>query len=331
VLVFPALAAGKPSWKFPRTPAAASGAGFGGAQPPANQLVLIRSFSWCDDGGLKSSASKLLDALEQTVAELEFVTQGGSEGDGQLVEFKSKAFAGFQGGGRVTREHVPDLDQQLAGNGGNGNVAVAFSGEEFPAPLAESCGAAHAQNGLSPLDEEMADVATASFAHAEFEVLARSALSLAGVEPDVGDEFFGPLEAAHVANNGQEGKGVDKAYAEYFQAAQHHGLCAHFESDEPVETLAALFAEIEIAEVLGKDLPLHGRPVSLFEDPLTGALQLELTLGKADGVAVELSAQRVAGRRVVANRFAIGVEQFAALAALLVGHPHTRSIAGQID
>ena len=137
---------------------------------------------------------------------------------------KSEAFIGFQRGGRVPREQVPDLDQELAGKGSDGDIAVAFSGEEFPAPLAQSCGAAHAQNGLSALDEEMAEVPTASFAHAEFDVLARSALALAGVESDVSHEFFGPLEAAHVANNGQQRKGVDEAHAEHLHRAQHQGL-----------------------------------------------------------------------------------------------------------
>ena len=61
--------------------------------------------------------------------------------------------------------------------------------------------------------------ATASFAHAEFDVLTHSALALAGVEPDVGHEFFGPFEAAHVANNGQEREGVDQAHAQYVEAA----------------------------------------------------------------------------------------------------------------
>ena len=68
---------------------------------------------------------------------------------------------------------------------------------------------------MGTLDEEMADVSRASFAHAEFDVLARSALALAGVEPDVGYQFFGPLAAAHVATNGQECEGVDKAHADY--------------------------------------------------------------------------------------------------------------------
>src|ERR1700675_811332 len=107
--------------------------------------------------GLKGSASKLLDALEQSVAELEFAAQGASEAHGQLVEFESEAFVGFQGGGRVAREHVPDLNQELAGHSGDGDIAVAFSGEEFPAPLAQGCGAAHAQNGVSALNEEMAE------------------------------------------------------------------------------------------------------------------------------------------------------------------------------
>ena len=89
-------------------------------------------------------------------------------------------------------------------------------------------------------------------------VLARPALALAGVESDVGHEFFGPLEAAHVANNGQQREGIDEAHAEHLQAAQHHGLRAHLGSDEPVEALAALFAGIQIAEVLGKDLAFAG-------------------------------------------------------------------------
>ena len=87
------------------------------------------------------------------------------------MEFESEAFLSFQGGGRIAREHVPDLDQQLAGHGGDGDMAAAFSGEEFPAPLAQGCGAAAAQNGLSALGQEMAEVATASFAHAELTFL----------------------------------------------------------------------------------------------------------------------------------------------------------------
>ena len=123
-----------------------------------------------------------------------------------------------------------------------------------------------------------------------------------GLSPDVGYEFFGPLEAAHVANNGQERESVDEAHAEHLHGAQHHVVAAHPGSDETVEALAALFAGIQIAEVLGKDLLLHGRPVPLFEHPLPGALQLEVALGGADGVAVEVSPQRVAGRRVVGRR-----------------------------
>jgi len=215
--------------------------GFGGAQPPSNRFVLMPSFSGCGIGSLKGSTSKNAGASGQGLTKSELVAQRLAQHYRQLVEFESEAFIGFQGGGRVAREHVPDLHQELAGKGGDGDIAVAFSGEEFPAPLAQGRGAAHAQNGLSALDEEMADVRTASFAHAEFDVLARSALALAGIEPDVGHEFFRPLEAAHVANNGQQREGIDQAHPEYVQAAQHHGLPTHFGSDEPVEALAALF------------------------------------------------------------------------------------------
>jgi len=43
-LTFSTLAAGKPQQESPRTPAAASGAGFGGAQPPSNRFVFTHRF-----------------------------------------------------------------------------------------------------------------------------------------------------------------------------------------------------------------------------------------------------------------------------------------------
>ena len=111
--------------------------GFGGAQPPSNRFVLVPSFSRRSIGSLKRSASKRLDASGQGVTKLELAAQRGAQHHGELVEFESEAFVGFQRGGRVAREQVPDLDQEFAGHGGDGDIAVAFSGEEFPAPLAQ--------------------------------------------------------------------------------------------------------------------------------------------------------------------------------------------------
>ena len=111
---------------------------------------------------------KGVKAGRQAVTKPKLATQRRAECRGQLVEFESEAFLGFQGGGRIARQHVPDLDQQLAGHRGDGDIAAAFSGEEFPAPLAQGGAAAATQNGLSALDEQMTDVTTASFAHAEF-------------------------------------------------------------------------------------------------------------------------------------------------------------------
>ena len=64
---------------------------------------------------------------------------------------------------------------------------------------------------------------------------------------------------------------------------------------------------------------------------MTGAFQLEVAPRRADGIAVEVGPQRVAGRRVVGDRFAIEVQEFTPLTACLVGHPHARGVAGQID
>jgi hypothetical protein len=42
-----------------------------------------------------------------------------------------KLLIGFQRGGRIARDHVPELDQELAGDGGDGdNCGCLFSGEE---------------------------------------------------------------------------------------------------------------------------------------------------------------------------------------------------------
>jgi hypothetical protein len=40
-----------------------------------------------------------------------------------------------------------------------------------------------------------------------------------GVEADVGDEFFGAFKAPDIADDGEEGKGVDLTNAEQFHAA----------------------------------------------------------------------------------------------------------------
>jgi hypothetical protein len=76
------------------------------------------------------------------------------------------------------------------------------------------------------------------------------------------------------------------------------GFPAHLGGDESVDAPAALFACVQIAEVLGKDLPLHGRPVPLLEDPLPGALQLEIPSGEAHVGA------RLGGRDSPAANFA---------------------------
>jgi hypothetical protein len=59
---------------------------------------------------------------------------------------------------------MPDLYHQFAGDSGHGEVAFSFSSEELPAPLAQRGAPAGPQHGLGPLDEEVTQVATASFA-----------------------------------------------------------------------------------------------------------------------------------------------------------------------
>ena len=116
----------------------------------------------------------------------------------------------------------------------------------------------------------------------------------------------------------------------HLNGAQHHKFHGHLGSDEPVDALAMLFGHVQIGEVLGEDLALQWPPVAFFEDPLTGALQLEVALGGTDGLGVEVGSQRVADRGMVRRRLAVGVRQLASQATQLVGHPHPRGFAGQI-
>ena len=61
---------------------------------------------------------------------------GATKHDGEFMELETKALVSFHGRGRVALEHVPDLDQQLAGDSGHRRIAVAFAGKELPPPLA---------------------------------------------------------------------------------------------------------------------------------------------------------------------------------------------------
>jgi hypothetical protein len=96
------------------------------------------------------------------------------------------------------------LNQQLAGDGGHGDVALAFAGKQLPAPFAQVAVPAHPQHGVSSLDEEAAHVAPAALPDAQLDVFAAPALSLARVESDVGDEFGGCFKAPDVADETQK-------------------------------------------------------------------------------------------------------------------------------
>ena len=228
-------------------------------------------------------------------------------------------------------EQVPDLNEKFAGDGCDGDIAIAFAGKKFPTPLAQRGIASAAHDGVSALDEEMADVASSASSDSQADVFAFAALALAGVESDVGDEFLGTVEAPYVANDGQQGKRADDAHAEDFHAAHHRGIDGYLGGNEAIEPFAAFLGLRDIGEMLGEDVFLQHGPVCLIENPLGGGFIVEAVFAQADAATVEVGFDRIGSGGVVANGFAVGVEQFAAFAALLVGHPDARGIACQID
>ena len=95
------------------------------------------------------------------------------------------------------------MHEKFAGDGCDGDIAIAFAGKKFPTPLAQRGIASAAHDGVSALDEEMADVSASASSDSQTDVFAFSALALAGVEANIGHEFLGAMEAPDVANNGQ--------------------------------------------------------------------------------------------------------------------------------
>jgi hypothetical protein len=80
----------------------------------------------------------------------------------------------------MTHELVPDLHDHFPRYGGDGDVALACAGEEFPAPFAKGALAPGPQHGVGSLDEEVAQVAAPAFPDCKTDVLAVTALPLAG-------------------------------------------------------------------------------------------------------------------------------------------------------
>jgi hypothetical protein len=100
------------------------------------------------------------------------------------------------------------LNDQFAGHGRDGDVSIAFAGKEFPPPLAQRSVFSSPQHTLGALSQELTHIAAASISDAQFDVFPESALTLAGVEPDIGDELLWPIKTPHLADDGQEGKAL---------------------------------------------------------------------------------------------------------------------------
>ncbi len=278
--------------------------------------------------------TKVVYAIDKTSGQFEFCPEVFAENVGEFVELDGEAFVGFEACGRVAHQKVPDLGNHRAGDGDDGDVALAFAGEEFPAPWPERGLAAHAQNGVGTLNEEVAHVFAAAAADAEFDQFAASALALAGVEADVGDELGGSLEAPDVADDGKKGEGVDQADAEEFHATEHEGFGADLLADKAQESFAPCGVVAKGLEMIGQEIAQEGGPVALAEDPSFGGGAFEGAFAGADGKLVEVAFEGVGGGGVVGvvgDGVVIGVEKFAALAGESLWLPNAGGVCLEID
>ena len=78
-----------------------------------------------------------------------------------------------------------------------------------------------------------------------------TALPLAGIEAKVGDELLGTGEAVDVADDGEEGEGVDEADAKDFHEPEHEGFLTDLDGDEAAQGVAPGFLGADLEEVIG--------------------------------------------------------------------------------
>ena len=84
------------------------------------------------------------DAFLQGAPKIELLAQSCAEGDSQFGDFGLEGFIALESSGHMALEHVPDLHEQFARDGGYGDVALAFAQKKLPAPLTQGCFAAGA-------------------------------------------------------------------------------------------------------------------------------------------------------------------------------------------
>jgi hypothetical protein len=119
-------------------------------------------------------------AIVDCFRKAQFCSQLFAENDGESLELEDEAFVGLHDFGRIAAEDVPDLHEQLPGHGRHRDIAVAFAGEKFPAPLAQLGVASHPQYGMSSLHEKVPDIASSPLADSHLDAFAPPALSSAG-------------------------------------------------------------------------------------------------------------------------------------------------------
>ncbi len=299
-----------------------------GAHSP-HQAGSIPGSLACACGKHNHSSLKFQQALADAERELHFCPQFFSQYNDEFPQFEGQAFVRIQCGGRISRKEMPYLDDKLACHCCDSDVAISFPRKEFPTPFAQSCICTHSHNCLGTLDEKMSDIATASFAHAQFDVFSVPAYPLAGIEANVGHELFGPIKAPHISDDRQQSKGIDLSDPQQLHAAQHQGFSANLLADESQQTRARLGLIGEVGEVSGEQLFLQHAPVALSQDPFPRAFKLKSAAGRTDGELVEVVLERVAGSCMVGDRILVGVEKFSTFAGHGIRNPHARAFSAR--
>ena len=189
---------------------------------------------------------------------------------------------------------MPDLHCHFAGDCDHGDIAIAFARKELPAlpaPFAKFGLATHAHHRLSSLHQQTTQVSPSAMTYADPLVFVVSTALAPRVKSEVSHQLFRTSKAAHIADNRQQGKGVDLANAQHLHAAQHQRLLAHLLANHAQQTLAPRSLVGDVAEIAGKQHQLQRRPfalIALIENPLLGSLQMQPPAARPDAELVEI-------------------------------------------
>lgn len=228
----------------------------------------------------------------------------------------------------MAHEDVPCSDSEFAGYGHGGFVAAAAE-SKGKTPLAQ--GVFHLEKTLRSLNQEGAN-GTASVTLEGSSAFPIPALGDAGVEAQVGHQFFGVGEAVDIADGAGQSVNADEVESGEAGQTQEFGIRSHFQGHLVAELLTTGAGTDESGVHLFQKQELNGTPGFEGSEPIDGARSSQAEAGRqAQAVFVEHAFDVLLQAGGFFDNALVGAEEFSPLASLPVGLPDDRRESAEVD